>query len=92
MKWEAIALLSAIAPAVLADNSTFEASTSNGLIIGHRSSKSPDVIEYLGIPYAQPPVGELRFAPPQKYEGQGVYVASDYGLYAQVANLLDSRI
>lgn len=79
MRWEAL-VFGAIAPAiVLAGNATsFNASTSNGLIIGHRSDKRPSVIEYLGIPYAQPPVNDLRFAPPQKYQGQGTYVAANY--------------
>jgi carboxylesterase type B len=43
--------------------------TSSGAVQGHASSWQPDVSEYLGIPYAKPPTGPLRFAAPQKYEG-----------------------
>jgi cholinesterase len=53
--------------------------TGNGQIVGHRSSNAGDVWEYLGIPYAQPPLGDLRFAGPQKYSGIGVYNASKFG-------------
>jgi cholinesterase len=49
--------------------------TENGRIIGHRSAISEDVWEYLGIPYAQSPLGDLRFAAPQKYKGNGTYTA-----------------
>ncbi|KAG8529054.1 uncharacterized protein KY384_005689 [Bacidia gigantensis] len=37
--------------------------TSNGLILGHKASNVSQVVEYLGIPYAQPPTGDLRSCP-----------------------------
>jgi hypothetical protein len=44
--------------------------TTSGPVSGHLSSNaSLNVAEYLGIPFAAPPVGNLRFAPPQKYNG-----------------------
>lgn len=52
--------------------------TENGLITGHRSSKVNDVWEYLGIPYAQPPLGDLRFAAPQKYNTTEPYNATSF--------------
>ena len=39
-----------------------------------------DIDEYLGIPYAAPPVGNLRWMPPQPYgRWQGVLDASAFG-------------
>jgi hypothetical protein len=52
--------------------------TSSGSIEGHASTWKSDVSEYLGIPYAQPPVGPLRFAAPQKYTGSGTVKASKF--------------
>src|SRR4051812_35395638 len=52
--------------------------TSSGLIIGHAASKNPEVSEYLGIPFAAPPVGALRFAAPQKYNATRTFNASSY--------------
>lgn len=51
---------------------------SNGVIQGHEASKNPEVTEWLGVPYAQPPVDQLRFAPPQPYTPRGAYIASEY--------------
>lgn len=38
--------------------------TTSGPVKGGVNSRSPAVFEYLGVPYAQPPVGSLRFAKP----------------------------
>ena len=54
------------------------ASTSDGEIIGHLAKNRSSVLEFLGIPYAQPPTGSLRFAAPAKRQGSGSYVASDW--------------
>jgi cholinesterase len=43
--------------------------TDSGLVSGHAALNASQVSEYLGIPYAVPPIGDLRFAPPQKYSG-----------------------
>lgn len=53
-------------------------STRNGLITGHRAESALHVKEFLGIPYAKPPVGELRFKPPQKYTETKDYTASSF--------------
>lgn len=39
--------------------------TSSGTIQGFVNKTAPDVRQFLGIPYARPPIGDLRFAPPE---------------------------
>ncbi|EGD95911.1 hypothetical protein TESG_03374 [Trichophyton tonsurans CBS 112818] len=55
--------------AALADCLSFTVNTTNGPVTGHPAKTASTVHEFLGIPYAQPPVGKLRFMPPQRYVG-----------------------
>jgi Carboxylesterase family len=50
-----------------------------GSFQGTSSKFRPAVSAYLGIPFAKPPVGELRFAPPVKPEKfGGIYNATAF--------------
>jgi len=59
-------------------------STSSGHVIGGRASIGSEVSGYFGIPYAKPPVGNLRFAPPERFEGKGTINATSFVSTAQV--------
>ena len=52
--------------------------TTSGAVTGHAALNKTAVSEYLGIPYAQPPLGNLRFASPQKYQSAKAFDASSY--------------
>ena len=54
-----------------------EVNTTSGNIQGHAVGNS--VSEYLGIPFAQPPLGELRFAAPEPYQSTARFNASSAG-------------
>lgn len=43
--------------------------TTSGPVTGHPASNSTEVSEYLGIPYAKPPVDDLRWQQPVAYTG-----------------------
>ena len=62
----------------LRDASDLTVSTTNGRITGHLAENRSIVVEFLGIPYAQSPTGDLRFAAPKSYEGSGSYEASKW--------------
>jgi cholinesterase len=59
-------------------------STSSGHVIGGRASVGSEVSGYFGIPYAKPPVGNLRFAPPERFEGKETINATSFVSAAQV--------
>ncbi|KAK2047647.1 carboxylesterase [Colletotrichum somersetense] len=53
--------------------------TTSGRVDGHAASGAEEVSEYLGIPYAQPPVGALRFQPPATYNSCSPINGSAFG-------------
>ena len=83
--YAAIGLLASIAsasPCTVCDKHSvqnlLEVETGNGQVKGHLVNDHPCVVEYLGIPYAQPPLGDLRFAAPEPYSGNKLYDAAGY--------------
>lgn len=56
--------LSAAAAVITLPADGLTVQTNTGLVSGFYNSSAPNVRQFLGIPYAQPPVGDLRFAPP----------------------------
>lgn len=59
-------------------STAYDVVTTNGAITGHDAPNVRNTIEFLGIPYAQPPVGDLRFAAPLPPVGNGSFVAADW--------------
>ncbi|KAH6613671.1 Alpha/Beta hydrolase protein [Chaetomium sp. MPI-SDFR-AT-0129] len=53
--------------------------TTSGSVHGHAASTATEVSEYLGIPYAEPPVNKLRFLPPVRYRGKGRIDGARFG-------------
>lgn len=47
--------------------SSLAVNTTSGIIVGHAAPKRSEVAQFLGIRYAEAPVGPLRFAPPKRY-------------------------
>lgn len=64
----AAAVASLFGLAVTAPANSSGVKTSSGTIVGHPASNKTHVTEFLGIRYAEAPVGELRFAAPKKFE------------------------
>jgi len=54
--------------------------TTSGVVTGRSAALAgnSDVSEYLSIPYAAPPVGDLRWRPPQNFTSKGVINASKW--------------
>lgn len=62
----------------LSANAACTVKTSSGYIAGHPARNRSQVVEYLGIPYAKPPIGHLRFAAPQTLISKRYFAASEY--------------
>lgn len=52
--------------------------TDSGPVVGHAAKNRANVSEYLGIPYAQPPLASLRFAAPRRYLSNATFNAAAY--------------
>lgn len=57
-------LLSAFAAAVLASPSV---TVDAGTLYGGKCNNGNNAVYYKGIPFAEPPIGNLRFEPPRAY-------------------------
>ncbi|KAF4157551.1 hypothetical protein CNMCM6069_005499 [Aspergillus lentulus] len=61
--------------------------TSSGPVRGHAAPHASNVSEYLAIPYALPPVGNLRFQPPVRYRGNTTISGETFGPACISSNL-----
>lgn len=71
-----LALTAVLSLFTFAGAQKYEVTTTNGRITGHLAPGMRNTVEFLGIPYAQPPLGRLRFAEPLPPMGETDYVAS----------------
>lgn len=56
-----------ISPIITSQTNKHKVKTNLGNIVGKSCVHFPEVTEYLGIPFASPPVGDLRFKKPVPY-------------------------
>lgn len=68
-KFAAVAFASALVHYVSASACVPSATLSAGTVYGAHCSQAPNALAFRGIPYAQRPVGHLRFEPPRPYSG-----------------------
>jgi cholinesterase len=57
-----------------------QVSTTSGTVKGHAAPwpANSEISEYLGIPFAQPPVGPLRFAAPKAFNSNQSFSADKF--------------
>lgn len=61
------------------DRNSLDIATTIGNVRGHIANGSACVGEFLGVPYAKPPLDQLRFEAPQPITGKRNYEASNFG-------------
>lgn len=79
----AIAFVSSTGAAAVTSQASCNASnlkiqTTSGDVHGFINDTAPHVRQFLGIPYAEPPVGKLRFLPPEPKKNTGPIEATAY--------------
>jgi carboxylesterase type B len=52
-------------------NAELTVETTSGTLHGFINSTAPGTRQWLGIPYAEPPIGSLRFQPPKRFTRAG---------------------
>lgn len=52
--------------------------TTSGTVQGFVNQTAPDVRQFLGVPYAEPPLGNLRFAAPESKQPNGTVNATAF--------------
>ncbi|KAK2598765.1 hypothetical protein N8I77_012153 [Diaporthe amygdali] len=68
------------------ENASLSVQSTGGLVRGVIDSQLPSVRQFLGIPYAQPPIGDLRFAAPQPAGQFGTINTTSLPLSCPVSN------
>jgi carboxylesterase type B len=72
-----LALVAVILPTAFCNDGLIVQTTS-GEVHGFINQSAPLVRQFLGVPYAEPPVGNLRFAPPETKANGGVINATAF--------------
>jgi cholinesterase len=83
MHYPSLSKLLVVAPSILhAASAAWQVGetvkTTSGQIKGHASDWQPTVSEYLGVPFAKPPVGPLRWKAPEALKSDAVFDASKF--------------
>jgi acetylcholinesterase len=55
------------------------AHTSSGVVVGFVNDTTPNVAQFLGVPFAEDPIGALRWAPPVLKSGNRTINATAFG-------------
>jgi len=63
----------------LSSNHTLQLKTSSGVFTGFINSTAPDIRQFLGIPFALPPIGSRRWLPPSKFQSEASFSATSIG-------------